>query len=272
MKWMNFKVAGFLILITQIGYAQNLFDFKNSRAFADYLFATGRYDQAVNEYQRVLFMKPLDTASWLNLVKSNQFSRAYHDAIHVIDSAEARVGYGLLSFGKARAYSYLKTREFDQIKSMFQAYPFHEEEVEFISSSTYALQGQWKYFQENSNSLKRKDFYEMSQEVLQHKHKSPVLAGLMSTVVPGTGKIYTGRWKDGLFSMLLFGTSAWQAYRLVSKNGVDNFGSLFFGGMAIGFYTGNVYGSVKSAKDYNDALDKQFRERTDLMVDQYFGF
>ena len=46
---------------------------------------------------------------------------------------------------------------------------------------------------------------EAAREGEQLPRKSPALAGLMSAVVPGTGHLYTGRWRNGTIALLLNG-------------------------------------------------------------------
>jgi hypothetical protein len=61
---------------------ENLFNFKNSKEFANYLLNNGSYADAANEYERVLFMQPQNDSVRLNLIrsyrKSNQLNSAYN--------------------------------------------------------------------------------------------------------------------------------------------------------------------------------------------------
>ena len=88
--------------------------------------------------------------------------------------------------------------------------------------------------------------------VIQHpvsgSSKSPLLAGLMSAILPGSGRIYAGRVLDGvmgMWMMYLVGNSAYNAL----KNERPIAGPLF--GIAAGFvYLGEVYGGWRAAKYY----------------------
>ena len=88
--------------------------------------------------------------------------------------------------------------------------------------------------------------------VIQHpvsgSSKSPLLAGLMSAILPGSGRIYAGRVLDGIMGMwmmYLVGNSAYNAL----KNERTIAGPLF--GIAAGFvYLGEVYGGWRAAKYY----------------------
>jgi TM2 domain-containing membrane protein YozV len=99
--------------------------------------------------------------------------------------------------------------------------------------------------------------------------KSPLLAGALSAVVPGLGRVYIGRWQDGLVSFLLVGLSA-----VLSAQGFYDEGSHSVRGWIVGsagalLYVGNVYGSAVGAvvqrRDAEEALsqevDREYRRR-----------
>ncbi len=90
-------------------------------------------------------------------------------------------------------------------------------------------------------------------DVLKAKksRKSPALAGLLSVVVPGMGKIYANDWKDGLLSLVFTATMSVQAYRNFNKHGFSDPRGYIYGAIGTGFYLGNIYGAVQSAKNYN---------------------
>ena len=87
--------------------------------------------------------------------------------------------------------------------------------------------------------------------------KSPLLAGLMSAILPGSGRIYAGRVLDGIMGMwmmYLVGNSAYNAI----KNERPIAGPLF--GIAAGFvYLGEVYGGWRAAKNYQYSEENSFR-------------
>ena len=99
--------------------------------------------------------------------------------------------------------------------------------------------------------------------------KSPLLAGALSAVVPGLGRVYLGRWQDGLVSFVLVGLAA-----VLSAQGFHDEGSHSVRGWIVGsagalLYVGNVYGSAVGAvvqrRDAEDALgqevDREYRRR-----------
>lgn len=276
MKWEIFRKAAavFLVLAGWHVQSQDLFDYKNSKSFADYLYRTKRYDLSAREYQRILFLKPTDTSSWINLVRSYHFQQNFSQALSFLDSAEASLGINDKRLGMLRAYSYLKTSDDNKLSNTLEKYQYSQGERKLLVAANNALKGNWSYFQNfpETDDYWLNNFKSMADEIREDKSKSPFLAGLLSSIIPGSGKIYTKRGKDGLFSFALVGTSAWQASRLISRKGIANVGSIFFTGFAAGLYAGNIYGSVKTAKDYNDRLKIKNYERSSDLVDLYFGY
>ena len=101
--------------------------------------------------------------------------------------------------------------------------------------------------------------------------KSPLLAAALSMVVPGLGRVYLGRWPDGLLSFLLVGTTAALAAQGFYKDGTDSVRGWILGGVAALLYAGNVYGSAVGAvvqrRDAEEALmqevDRAYERRLD---------
>jgi TM2 domain-containing membrane protein YozV len=101
--------------------------------------------------------------------------------------------------------------------------------------------------------------------------KSPVLAAALSMVVPGLGRVYLGRWPDGLMSFLLIGSTAALAAQGFYSEGQGSVRGWILGGIAGLLYAGNVYGSAIGAvvqrRDAEDALmqevDRAYERRLD---------
>ncbi|MBU2445024.1 MAG: hypothetical protein KJ666_05550 [Bacteroidetes bacterium] len=89
------------------------------------------------------------------------------------------------------------------------------------------------------------------------KSKDPVIAGIMSGVIPGSGKIYTEKYSDGVISFLLTGLFGFLAYDNFSAN--HNFRGWLFAGISTFFYAGNIYGSIISANLFNREQKEKFQ-------------
>ena len=110
-------------------------------------------------------------------------------------------------------------------------------------------------FKEDNQSLLKKSYpsvFNAIEQMDNFKRKSPGLAMAMSTVLPGSGKAYSGFWGDAAMSLMFVSTNAWLAYRGFNKKGVKSASGWIFGGVSLGFYMGNIWGSGKAAKTYNE--------------------
>lgn len=120
------------------------------------------------------------------------------------------------------------------------------------------------------NENEKTEAAELYQNKLFPSKKNPLLASLMSAIIPGAGKFYTGEISDGIFALLATGLFAFLAYD--NFNADQTFRGWLFSGLAAGFYAGNVYGSYASAQIYNARVSFEFSLRLDsfLRSENYF--
>jgi hypothetical protein len=96
-------------------------------------------------------------------------------------------------------------------------------------------------------NLKNKlDDYEKS--FSQIKRRSPWIAGSLSAIVPGLGKVYAGKPKQGLLSLIPLAALALQAYEGYGDKGLKSGRFWIYGSIFTIFYIGNIYGSALSVK------------------------
>ncbi len=79
--------------------------------------------------------------------------------------------------------------------------------------------------------------------------RSAMLAGALSSALPGAGKLYVGRTSDAISSFLTTGLPAAHASRHFQRDGAASFGGWFHATLAAGFYAGNIWGSVRAANE-----------------------
>jgi len=109
------------------------------------------------------------------------------------------------------------------------------------------------YYSNSQNQL-----LDVRKTLSNHRPKSPAVAGLLSAVVPGAGKVYAGQIGEGIAAFLTVGSLAAITAENWSKNGLSNWKTITFGTLCSIFYIGNIYGSVASVKVYrNQFNDKQ---------------
>jgi hypothetical protein len=101
------------------------------------------------------------------------------------------------------------------------------------------------------------------------RKKSPLLAGLMSAAVPGSGRIYSGRVKEGLISIASFMATSFLAYEGFKDQGIKSFRGWLFGSVGVLLYIGNIYGSVLSARMTNQKIDDNYQKGIEISLKLY---
>lgn len=98
-------------------------------------------------------------------------------------------------------------------------------------------------------------------KIIHQKKKSPLLAGLYSAVIPGSGKIYAGKKTQGIaafFPVALFAGLTIEAYGV---GGVKSARFITYGTLFSLFYAANIWGSVVAVKvkqrEQNNYYDNQ---------------
>jgi len=97
--------------------------------------------------------------------------------------------------------------------------------------------------------------------------KSPFLAGCLSTMVPGLGKLYGQRPNSALLTFFSQSVYAFQSIESVKKYGIKNSYSIFSISFFSLFYLSNIYGSYIDLK----SLKKQRKKQLLLDAEKYFN-
>ena len=91
--------------------------------------------------------------------------------------------------------------------------------------------------------------------------KSPVLAGILSAVLPGSGYLYAEHYGDGITAFLLNGLFIAGTAAAIHQENYAVAGIV--GGVGVPFYLGNIYGSANAARKWNrgirDEISRQIR-------------
>ena len=246
--------------------------------FAENLFSGKEYYRAITEYMRFINYYPQDPLAekalyqigncyfkaekWDEAIKSfKEFNSKYPDSPLAKDA--------LQKMGE----SYLKKGDIENSKKTFdlieEKYP--EDEVTNrakISLGVSYLENEkfnnaLKIFREVKETSKYKPLadrlMEGTKEIEKLPGKSPLLAGILSTALPGAGQLYTGRKLDSLFAFLLNGVFTWGIIESFNRDIYVAAGILSF--FELGWYSGNIYNAISDAHKYNrDARRKVIDE------------
>ena len=260
------------VLFSMTCNAQNLFDLQHTQSFANYLYESGQFKLAAEEYERWLFFQPGNDTASLQLMKSYRKGGLYLEGIaktKLLFSGNEKMN-GLQS--KEYSMLLLLNRNFTVVDSFLKTETsFSSLDRDYLLMNENLLQKKWKAAEQiylNNSNPDSRAFSPYSIVFKSYKelpHRYAGLAMTMSTIIPGTGKIYSGDWKDALFSILLIGASGYQSYRGFESKGIKSAYGWIFGGFSAGLYFGNIYGSYKSAKDFNHRHENELlKKATDL--------
>jgi tetratricopeptide (TPR) repeat protein len=273
-KFLNRIYNILLITITpNIGflYAQEICD----EGFANYLFKEGEYYRAITEFHRLsysctdstkkvelyrniglCYFHGADYRGYISFIKENRlYFESNPDVLAEMDLHLGKSYYHLNNYPKA-----INSLEWLDIGTNN---PFFDETQLFLGivySRTFNFQGAIKKLQMiEPDSPYRTTAENLSRSLKNSSplpNKSPVLAGFLSAIIPGAGYMYSDRLGTGITASIVIGLLIWtisdamkrEQYGLATTAG-------FFG---IGWYIGNIKGSVEAAKMYNTRTRHEF--------------
>ena len=274
---MKLAILFFVLCITSVKFAQTgREDFDspyNIKRFADHLFCDKYYLRAAIEYERLTSNNRSDTIEF-KIALSYSYIKDYYSAIQkfsgIVNSSvyfneakleELKINFLINDFtGLRNYYKNSFITEVDKYQTegekLFNfSYLFTDDKLpskdEFLSP-----------FGVNEKE-KLSSFYDWKKEP---PYKDGTLAGIMSAIIPGSGKIYIGEIGDGIVAFITTTVFAFIAY--------DNFKAghttraWIWTGVAAFFYAGNVYGSVAAAQVHNAKITFEFNEGLNVYLNQ----
>src|SRR5699024_9256334 len=124
-----------------------------------------------------------------------------------------------------KAWLLLKLKRFNEHTLLVESIQDSWKYKKLHQNTSIMLQGRWDEADEilfdKSTTIDQK-LYEIAHNAAAVKYKSPALAGVMAAVIPGTGKVYVGKYVDGIISMVFVGTMTFQAVRFFQKQGTGS--------------------------------------------------
>lgn len=263
----NFLLLSFLVILTPDISGQDLFNYSNSLKFAEYLSRTQQYNLAIQEYERLLFLQPQNDTIKVKVLKSYRQSALYDKATNRAESFYQNI----LLAPKDIALEYSRSLILD--KKHYESIYFNEQSKtlsqgtkKINTATSLMLLNRWKDAEKELDTIVECESCDSAQREVILRYRSIIkenqnirlrkqfTAIALSTIVPGTGKMYAGNWKDGLFSFLMVASTGFQSYRGFRKNGINSARGWIYGGLAVGFYGGNIYGTHKAVKAFNNKV------------------
>lgn len=140
-----------------------------------------------------------------------------------------------------------RMQEYDAVDSFLNEFPEQTYDLKEMTYSMEMVKG--KYQPDELGSLDIPLDIRFSYErFYKDQKKSSALAGLYSALIPGMGKVYIGKKRQG-FNMFLSNTVlAIQAYESYRKRGIESARFIVFGSAFSFFYISNIVGSIIGTK------------------------
>ena len=250
---------------------------ENVRKFADFLYEQGDYLRAIGEYQRYLFYRPQESEEIKYRIavcyrfggKSSQAIQGFETLLRTYPGGQ----YTSQIYYQIGATYFLMDRYNQSARFLSDALPRitdsrQHAEAEQLIGLSYLMQKRWSDAGEVFRGLQGSDITRVREKAAVYNiyaengenlpTRSPFLAGTLSTIVPGAGRLYTGRLADALTSLFTVGLTGWQAYDGFRRDGLSSVKGWSLGTIFGIFYVGNIYGSVISARVYNRHVTDEF--------------
>jgi hypothetical protein len=140
----------------------------------------------------------------------------------------------------------LKALQLAGVALLQRRFADYDQQRQAFTYTSYALVNEQKRFNRYDSTLRAE------------KRRSPVVAGALSAVVPGLGKIYAGKSKQGIAAFLPILSLAALTYEGLRKDGPRSARFIGFGSVFALFYVGNIWGSVLSVKIRRNEFKREY--------------
>lgn len=264
----------FSMILTFVNQAQdNVFlSIENRLRFGDFLFCDNDYLRAIDEYKIVLKNKESDMLKF-KIALAYQELKRYNESENSFKEL-----FSSQQFSSEAKFEYFRTLylsdNYEMMKKMITDDSFIDASTSKEIKKLYNLKHLYSQFHIEDSS----DFFDPfndkeSVELLKYfirkqniENKSPAVAAILSTVVPGLGKVYTENYGDGITAFLLTGVLTFLA--IDNFNADHDFRGWLFTGLAAYFYAGNIYGSSASAQLFNAGTRIKFDNDLQLFLNK----
>jgi hypothetical protein len=247
-------------------------------SIGDMLFEEKRFDESITEYKRFIFFNPESNRKDLAYFKMGLAYRSMGNWHHALDAigtsikmtydskiADERKLLLAKTMIISKDYNLAKLELFNLINST-QSNPIRQKALYFngvASIYTYDWDMANKYFDKfysvSNNENRSRDLNKLLLET-NKTYKSPLLAQILSAIMPGAGQFYAENWRNGLNAFLLNGLFIGLTANAIYKKNYDD-ASLIFLLLTSRYYMGNIYHAGRDAEKYNENLDRQTAEK-----------
>ena len=238
--------------------------FESQYSFGKYLFMENDFQRAINELKKASYLSKhvgfskSDSIHFLigisySKIKNYDLSNRHLALIPNNDS----VLYGKAIFQSSK--NHIFNNNYDSAIVICNSVgedkllKIHSGKLPLMIASSYLLLNKPESASKeliNANLTNSKLFNYCS-ELENFRPKSALVAGTLSAIIPGTGKMYTNNLEHGLVSMFAIGLFGFRTAIEYNRGGINSAGFITFGVLFLITYTANIVGSAISAKFYN---------------------
>jgi putative component of membrane protein insertase Oxa1/YidC/SpoIIIJ protein YidD/TolA-binding protein len=247
--------------------------------FAEKLKYEGNIEKSITEYKRLISYYP--DSKYKGKAFSSVFSLLYQDSRYleaiewgdrIKQESDSSLNYVNLNFYIGTSFfrleNYKRAKEyFDKVRESNNNDLIAK--THLIEGIGYIVQEKWdkakssfaKVDAESAYYNKSQEFINLSNEGNNLDLKDPKLAGVLG-VIPGLGYLYSGYKQTAASSLFVNSLFFWATSQSFEK---DNKGlGTLLGVFSFGFYSGNIHGSVETAKRKNDLIKQNHINKFNL--------
>jgi tetratricopeptide (TPR) repeat protein len=243
--------------------------------FADQLMREGEYFRAITEYRRFLFSYPQDPRQAMvhfRIGLAFYRGQSYAEALQTFREVAQR--YPETVYGKQawlwQGESLMRQTQYGEAEQVYieALKQFGQEEVgqlaRYQRGWTLLYRGLWRDASAQFQHVSPKSsLYLVAQHLAEESlvgeqlpRKSPLIAGILSGVLPGSGQLYNGRSGDALLAFFLNSLFITGIVEAIEHHEFAIAGILSF--LEAGWYAGNIYGAVNGAHKQNRHTTETF--------------
>ena len=256
--------------------------------YANYFCEIGNYENAITEYKRFIYFNPTDEniseiyykiglayrnkGDWKNALDAFRKSSATTLTDSISDERRIIIATTQIAKGNYSA------AEFELLKlSLFSKYPEVKRKAYFFLGVCYIYSFKWneaeksftQYFSDSiPNRFSKID--SLLAQAKNFKYKSPKLAKLLSTFLPGSGQIYAGNWLNGINALIVNGLTS---YLLFDALFDQRYEDLLITNITLfeRYYRGNRYNAENIAELYNKKASQKYAKKTLECLQEYIN-
>jgi outer membrane protein assembly factor BamD (BamD/ComL family)/TM2 domain-containing membrane protein YozV len=248
---------------------------------ADAFMAEGEYYRAVTEYKKFLILFP-DTEradyALFNMGAAYYRGEEYASATRTLGSLQEKypVSGNAIQARLLEGFCYWKLKQYEKARALFDVLADTHSESEYaplalaasslvaldediVGASRQNLERFVARYPEHAALSNVKEAMALIDEYRELPQKSPLLAGVMSAIIPGSGYMYAGHYGDAVTAFLINGLFIAGTITGISQENYAVAGIV--GGIGLPFYFGNIYGSANAAKKWNRGVREELRQK-----------